>query len=342
MTLPFCSVQSALNASQGNGSWTDGPSYRRHFHIISALLLLTVVVGTPLNGLALWVLGCKLKRKNRFVVYVLNLLTSDFLFLFFQGVHTLCILARVNSANQALLAFRSLIVACNAASAFLLTWISVERFFSVAFPVWWRMCRTKQSAVVASWAIWGLSLSLGVLYWGVRGLEGARRQGAVPTRDALIILEFSLAFLAPFLVFCLSNAFILCRPEHPSRKSTKLFRAITLNAVIFLLCWVPYHAFVFLHYRALLAGRPALCTLGFYVAYYSVCLLHVKSCVIPLVYIFISSELKIKFRESLPSIFERRYSEEAGLSSRGPEPEPSARGGGRKSSLIATGSQDVG
>ncbi|XP_067834435.1 mas-related G-protein coupled receptor member A1-like [Heptranchias perlo] len=327
MTM-LCRAQPAFNVSLSggatNGSWEHEATHHKHSTIISAMLILTFLLGTPLNGAALWVLGYKLKRKNRFVVYVLNLVVSDFLFLVFQAAHSVCLFSGVSPKAPALLVFRSLIVACNEASAMLLTWISVERFFSVAFPVWWRVCRTKESAVAAAWAIWALSFCLGVLYGAIRSLASGGGGGRV--QDSLISVEFVLTFLLPFLIFTLSNSFIICRPSRPSKKTTKLYGAITLNAVIFLMCWVPYHIFVFVYYRALLDGRPAQCAVGYYGAYYSVCLLHVKSCVIPLIYIFISSELKIKFRESLPSIFERRSSEDFGRASHGYDVEQCALG----------------
>ncbi|XP_078394225.1 mas-related G-protein coupled receptor member A-like [Cetorhinus maximus] len=328
MMVSFCAVKSELNvsASEGssataNGSWSgEAESHKQHAQIISTLLILSAVLGAPLNGLALWVLGCRVRRKNRFVVYVMNLLASDFLFLSFQAVHSVCRFAGVSGASRFLLVFRCFIVACNEASAYLLTWISVERFLGVAFPIWWRISRTKDAAVLASWAIWGLSIGLAVLYGVIRGssLQPAAKEG-------LVAAEFALAFAAPFLVFTLANTLILCGSQRRSRKTTKLYRAITLNAVTFLMCWVPYNICVFLHYQAQAASRPALCASAYYGAYYAVCLLNVKSCIIPLIYISISNELKVKFRESLPSIFERRFSEESGLSSPPPDTEATVR-----------------
>ncbi|XP_067915913.1 mas-related G-protein coupled receptor member A1-like [Heterodontus francisci] len=326
MMASLCSMQSGLNATgPANWSWDGEASHRRHSTIISTILVLTSVLGTPLNGLALWVLGFKLRRKNRFVVYVLNLVISDFLFLFFQAIHSICLFAGVSRAEHALLVFRSLIVTCSEASAYLLAWISVERFFSVAFPIWWRISRRKDSAVLACWVIWACSLAMGAIYGVSRSLKRSLRRGT--PKEALIITEFVLAFLVPFLAFTLANAAIFCQPNRPSRKTTRLYCAITINAIIFLMCWVPYHISVFLHYQALFAGQAAPCVLAYYGAYYSVCLLHVKSCIIPLVYISISSELKIRFRESLPNIFERRFSEESGISSPAPDTEAPAKTG---------------
>ncbi|XP_043540147.1 mas-related G-protein coupled receptor member A-like [Chiloscyllium plagiosum] len=313
-------ISCVVNASSaGPVFWNGSSSFQNHVRIISTLLILTSVLGAPLNGLALWVLGCRIRRKNRFVVYVLNLLSADFLFLTLQAAHSVCAFAKVDTAHPSLLALRCLIVACNVSSAYLLTWISVERFFGVAFPIWWRLSRTRDSAVMASCVIWALSLGMGVLYGVIRGTRALS-----VAKEGLVVVEFALAFVGPFLAFLFANAFILCSPGHPSRKTTRLYRAITLNAVVFLLCWAPYHVCVFLYYRAMVAGPLARCVSTFYGAYYSVCLLHVKSCVIPLVYISVSSELKIRLRESLPHIFERRFSEESGLSSPLPPPENDA------------------
>ncbi|GCC43565.1 mas-related G-protein coupled receptor member A6-like [Chiloscyllium punctatum] len=310
-------VVNVSSAGSGAGPvfWNGSTSFQSHVRIISTLLILTSVVGAPLNGLALWLLGCRLRRKNRFVVYVLNLLSADFLFLALQAAHSACAFARVDTAHPSLLALRCLIAACNVCSAYLLTWISVERFFGVAFPIWWRLSRTRDSAVLASWLIWALSLGLGALYGLIRGTRALS-----VAKEGLVVVEFALAFVGPFVAFLFANAFILCSPGRPSRKTTRLYRAITLNAVVFLMCWAPYHVCVFLYYRAMVAGPLPRCVSAFYGAYYSVCLLHVKSCVIPLVYISVSSELKVRIRESLPHIFERRFSEESGLSSHLPPP----------------------
>eukprot|EP00061_Rhincodon_typus_P001414 g14736.t1 len=98
-----CIVAPTVNVSEGTGvtqaPWNGSASFANHGHIISTVLILTSVLGVPLNGLALWVLGCKVRRRNRFAVYVLNLVSADFLFLALQAVHSACVFSSVDTSN---------------------------------------------------------------------------------------------------------------------------------------------------------------------------------------------------------------------------------------------------
>ncbi|XP_059807588.1 C3a anaphylatoxin chemotactic receptor-like [Hypanus sabinus] len=291
-----------------------------HAHTISGLLLLTAVVGLPLNGLALrYVCGAlrpsrarprpRARAQPRFALYVISLITADFLFLLMQAVHTVSRLAGVSSGGT-LLVIRCLMTACNGSSACVLAWLSTERALALAFPHWWRLGRSRAPALFACLTSLVLGLGMGILY-GVARFHSDGMQQRVA-----IWLDFILGFATPLTIFSAASAYVGCRGGAAlPREASRLQAAVIIHAAAFLPCWVPYHVFVFTYYQARWAARPLFCYRSYLAAYYSVCLLDVKSCLVPLAYVLPSREVGGGLRRSLASIFDRRFSEDSGLAS---------------------------
>ncbi|XP_062889232.1 mas-related G-protein coupled receptor member X2-like [Mobula hypostoma] len=298
-----------------------------HARTISGLLLLTTVVGLPLNGLALrYVCGARQpsrarararsRSRPRFALYVISLVTADFLFLLLQALHSICRLADI-PVGGTLLVIRCLITACNSSSAFLLAWLSAERALALAFPHWWRLGRSRAPALFACLTSWVLGLGMGVLY----GLARFHSDG-VPQRVG-IWLDFILGFFTPMTIFSVASAYVGCRGRAAlPREASRLQAAVIIHAAAFLPCWAPYHVFVFTYYQARWAARPLFCYRAYLAAYYSVCLLDVKSCLVPLAYVLPSREVGAGLRRSLASLFDRRFSEDSGLPSPPETPGP--------------------
>lgn len=106
------------------------------------------------NGLVLWVLGFRLRRKTVAAVWVLNLALSDFLttltlplFTHYLSMNHSWELGGTLCAAQASIFFLNMFV-----SAFLLAVISLDRCLMVTKPVWTQNHRT----VSAAWKICGL------------------------------------------------------------------------------------------------------------------------------------------------------------------------------------------
>ncbi|XP_051557974.1 prostaglandin D2 receptor 2 [Myxocyprinus asiaticus] len=106
------------------------------------------------NGLVLWVLGCRLRRKTVAAVWVLNLALSDFLTTLTLPLFTHYLLMGHSwelggplCAAQASIFFLNMFV-----SAFLLAVISLDRCLLVTKPVWTQNRRT----VSAAWKICAL------------------------------------------------------------------------------------------------------------------------------------------------------------------------------------------
>ncbi|XP_072101456.1 uncharacterized protein patl2 isoform X3 [Mobula birostris] len=308
-----------------NSNSTELQRLPPHARTISGLLLLTAVVGLPLNGLALrYVCGARQpsrararsRSRPRFALYVISLITADFLFLLLQALHTICRLAGI-SAGGTLLVIRCLMTACNSSSAFLLAWLSAERALALAFPHWWRLGRSRAPALFACFTSLVLGLGIGVLY----GLARFHSDG-VPQRVA-IWLDFILGFCTPMTIFSVASAYVGCRGGVAlPREASRLQAAVIIHAAAFLPCWAPYHVFVFTYYQARWAARPLFCYRAYLAAYSSVCLLDVKSCLVPLAYVLPSREVGAGLRRSLASLFDRRFSEDSGLPSPPETPGP--------------------
>ncbi|XP_065121552.1 prostaglandin D2 receptor 2 [Paramisgurnus dabryanus] len=106
------------------------------------------------NGLVLWAIGCRLRRKTVAAVWVLNLALSDFLTTLTLPLFTYYLLMGHSWELGGLLcsAQSSIFFINMFVSAFLLAVISLDRCLLVAKPVWTQNRRT----VSAAWKVCGL------------------------------------------------------------------------------------------------------------------------------------------------------------------------------------------
>uniref|UniRef100_A0A671KIU4 Prostaglandin D2 receptor 2-like n=1 Tax=Sinocyclocheilus anshuiensis TaxID=1608454 RepID=A0A671KIU4_9TELE len=230
-------------------------------------------LGVLENGLVLWVLGFRLRRRTVAAVWVLNLALSDFLTTLTLPLFTHYLLMNHSwelggalCAAQASIFFLNMFV-----SAFLLAVISLDRCLIVTKPVWTQNHRT----VSAAWKICGL----GWAWAAVNSLPYFMFRSVVEKKDgrklcyhnfalysssntlhrdckvrqaATAVSKVLLAFVVPLIVIAISytSIFLELRARRKRLESRRFMKMVVSVITTFILCWVPYHVFCLLEVTA--------------------------------------------------------------------------------------------
>ncbi|KFO37434.1 mas-related G-protein coupled receptor member X2 [Fukomys damarensis] len=212
------------------------------FHSLSALEVVTLPVltvicalaGLPGNVVVLWLLGFRVSR-NPISVYILNLATSDFLYLFCLLVFYLWELSDCFDFKYYIY-IHAVGMLSYTMGLFMLSAISVERCLAVLFPIWYHCHRPRHMSAVMCVLLWALSLLLTMLLHV--------SCSSFFSKDELCLIMHSV--IAPCLIFvfvilCGSSLTLLVRMLCSSRRLqlTRLYVTIGLTVLFFLLCCLP-------------------------------------------------------------------------------------------------------
>ncbi|XP_072321759.1 C5a anaphylatoxin chemotactic receptor 1 [Eucyclogobius newberryi] len=330
--------------SNSSRSWQDEAI--KGVQITATLIIF--LVGVPLNGLVVWVLGLRGKRHLRgrgsteetraasgFRVYVLNLALSD-LVLLLRTPLMLGYLAHDDSwpfGRVPCLLVMFLRGLGLYASAFLLCAVALERCLCLLRPVWARLRRPSWAVPLACALMWVLAAVLSVPYFhsavdlDVKGKHYCLDSGQF--NMGLFVTETVAGFIFPLVVFLGSNLAVLVTihqalPPTPTssspsmaRRMSRMYHVLFFTMLIFLTCWVPYFVCRFL--KALAVGRPHRAALylgasrGTYVSLY---LVYLKCALNPVLYVFAARGLSKAVRASLVSTIERLFNDDSSESTR--------------------------
>ncbi|XP_064185799.1 C5a anaphylatoxin chemotactic receptor 1 [Anguilla rostrata] len=307
-------------------------------------MVITVViflVGIPLNGLVVWVLGVRGGRQGgpggeeprgagTFRMYVVHLALADLL-LVLRIPLMLGYLAAHYSWPFGLAVCRLVMFLRGLglyANAFLLCAISAERCLCLLHPVWFRMRRPRWTVPLVCALLWLLATVLSTPYLVTSAVvPRANRSQCLESSGSapgLLITETVLGFILPLLLFLTSNLAVLVTarqaggavPTSPttaptSKRMVRLYRVLFLTMLLFLTCWVPYFTFRFL--LRLAASHPDRAWLlsasvsGVYVSLY---LVYAKSALNPVIYVFAARGLSRTVRASVFSAVDRIFNED--------------------------------
>ncbi|KAK2491224.1 hypothetical protein MC885_011001 [Smutsia gigantea] len=279
-------------------------SHWLHFSVY----LFTFLVGLPLNVVALVIFTGKLRRRPVAVdVLLLNLTLSDLLLLFFLPFH----MTEAASDMRWPLPFafcpfsRFLFFTTIYLTSLFLAAVSIERFLSVAYPLWYKTRPRPGQAGLVSVACWLLAAAhCSVVYITEFSGNPSRRQSTnvtcflefreeqlavlLPVRLEMAVVLFGV----PLLItgYCYSHlVWLLSRgaSRHRRRRVIGLVGATLLN---FLVCFAPYNVS---HVVGYVRGESPPWRS------YTLLLGTLNSCVDPLVYYFSSSGFQAEFQSLL-------------------------------------------
>ncbi|XP_041622200.1 G-protein coupled receptor 35 isoform X1 [Vulpes lagopus] len=251
-----------------------------------------LVLGLLLNGLALWVLCCRMRPWTETRVYMVNLAAADLCLLcalpFF--LHSLKDTTDTVSCQLS----QGIYLANRYLSIGLITAIAVDRYVAVRHPLCARGLRSPRQAAAVCAALWVLVGSSLVLRWALGVQEGGfcfrnpARQSAGTTLFSLLGFYPPLAVLG----FCSLQvvAALAERPAsgpHQAQATRRATRMVWANLAVFVLCFLPFHV-VLTVYAA--AGRPtpALC----YALYVTGKLSDANCCLDAIGYYFMAKEFQ--------------------------------------------------
>lgn len=207
-----------------------------------------LVLGLLLNGLALWVLCCRLHRWTETRVYMANLAVAD-LCLLCALPFMLSSLSQSPSGDTVFCQLSQGIYLANRyMSISLIVAIAVDRYVAVRHPLCARGLRSPQKAGAVCVALWVLVVGSLVLRWVLKDREGGFCFGN-PSRQSPQTVTFSLlGFYLPLavLVFC-SLQVVTALGRRPAadkgqaEATRKATRMVWANLVVFVVCFLPLH-----------------------------------------------------------------------------------------------------
>ncbi|XP_026120074.1 C3a anaphylatoxin chemotactic receptor-like [Carassius auratus] len=258
------------------------------------ILFATCVVGLIGNGLVIFLTGCRMKTTVN-TIWFLNLAIADFIFLLSS------IIDHLSTLGQLSLYFMSYIVQIMLnlnlyASIFFLVVISLDRCLCTWLVVWARNKRTTLKATIICIIVWVSSIGCSIPFFTVNTF----------TRASLITYDFTVGFLIPFLIIASSYTAIGLRIKRLKMvKQFRSYRVIITVTLAFFICWFPYHVCVFYE-----VGNNWSDEVLQRAKNVSIYLIHLNSCLNPILYVFMCDEYKKKLKQSLLLVLETAFAED--------------------------------
>ena len=215
-----------------------------------ASICLILALGLLLNGLALWVFCCRLRRWTETRVYMVNLASADCLLLLsLPGVlHTL---GQAPGAQEGALCrvLQSFYYVNTYMSMWLLTAIAADRYTALHFPLRSRAWRSPRQAALTCAALWVLVIVAVALPAAWLGPGESFCFGKGRTRGSRALVFSLLLFVLPLVVlsFCSSQVLrhLLREWAQAQPQATapilKALCVVTANLATFVLCFLPLH-----------------------------------------------------------------------------------------------------
>ncbi|XP_026120078.1 C3a anaphylatoxin chemotactic receptor-like [Carassius auratus] len=254
----------------------------------------TCVVGLIGNGLVIFLTGCRMKTTVN-TIWFLNLAIADFIFLLSSIINFL----RERQLNIISI-FIGFILRLNMnASIFFLVVISLDRCLCTWMVVWARNKRTTLKATIICIIVWVSSIGCCIPFYTFN----------ISNLASVITYNFTVGFLIPFLIIASSYTAIGLRIKRLKRvKQFRSYRVIITVTLAFFICWFPYHVCIF--YAVTAVGNnsiDAVLLTAMIVCFY---LVHLNSCLNPILYVFMCDEYKKKLKQSLLLVLETAFAED--------------------------------
>lgn len=216
-------------------------------HIWYTYLGLLLALGLPLNGLALWVFCCRLRRWTEAHVYMLNLATADLCLLCALPfkLHSMMQMSKDTPLCQL---SQGIYLANRYMSISLVMAIAVDRYVAVRHPLSARGLRSPRQAAAVCAALWLLVGGSLVLRRVLSEQEGGFCF-TNPARHSPWTMAFSLlGFYLPLAVlgFCSLQVMTALgrRPATDPGQAEATYKAtcmIGTNLAVFMVCFLPLH-----------------------------------------------------------------------------------------------------
>uniref|UniRef100_A0A3Q3XIL8 G-protein coupled receptors family 1 profile domain-containing protein n=1 Tax=Mola mola TaxID=94237 RepID=A0A3Q3XIL8_MOLML len=286
--------------------------------LCATLVVVSVVIfllGFCGNAMVIWISGFKMKKTVNTTWY-LSLAVSDFVFCAFLPLSITNMVMEEWIFGQFLCKFAPCVMFINMfSSIFLLVLISVDRFVSVAFPVWAQNNRTIKKASIIVVVAWLLATALSVpsvVFRDVRTHLGRticlnNYTSDLYSHKIVAVSRLLAGFIVPFLIIVICYSIISFKlRNNRMTKSSKPFKVMTALVAAFFICWLPYHVFILLELNHQ-DYDSTLLTIGLKLG---TSVATANSFLNPLLYVFMGKDFKRKFQSSVLSKMENAMADE--------------------------------
>ncbi|XP_071482513.1 somatostatin receptor type 2-like [Diadema antillarum] len=252
-------------------------------------------------------------------IYILNLAIMDFMFVLtlpFQGVQASSLhwpfgrlMCKLVTGYDSVNMF---------ASVFTLSFMSVDRYVAVVYPISSIRYRTKTKTRIFCCLVWFSAILLALPSWLYQDIDesGEHCYTANIKTDAEVYFycyfNVMLGFILPLLVILTAYTALLykmLRSNLPLRsdgasaaqRASKRVSILTISViVVFFICWMPYHAMQIAFAIDVPKSKALRVSYSFIV-----CWCYSNSCFNPLVYTFIGENFKKNLADMCPWCFPR-------------------------------------
>ncbi|XP_006882880.1 PREDICTED: proto-oncogene Mas [Elephantulus edwardii] len=277
----------------------------REIPIVHWVIMSISPLGFVENSFLLWFL-CFRMRRNPFTVYITHLSIADISLLFCIFILSIDYALDYELSSGYYYTIISLSVTFlfgYNTGLYLLTAISVERCLSVLYPLWYRCQRPKHQSAFVCALLWALSCLVTLMEYAMCIDSRGQGQSRGDCR-AVIIFIAVLSFLVftPLMVVSSTILVVKIRKNTWTSHSSKLYLVIMVSIIIFLIFAMPMRLLYLLYYEY----WPTSGNLHHISLLFST----INSSTNPLIYFFVGSSKKKRFKESLKVVLTRAFKDE--------------------------------
>ncbi|XP_069748109.1 P2Y purinoceptor 8-like [Narcine bancroftii] len=275
---------------------------------IPAVYLVVIIIGLPANGISLLLCFCT-HPKTSLVIFIINLAITDLLLGFFLPFQIAYHLSHSNWIfGRVLCTFVTTLFYANMYSSILtMTFISIERYVAVVYPILYNTKWKRKYAVIACLGIWVtlllvlLPFEYSDLTFHVHELKittcfDILKKSMFPdqrTWGLFLFTLFVLLFLIPFTITIVCYTLVIWKLSQSTLRTEekKKKRAVNLAAtvlLVFITCFAPSNITLLIHIILRLVYDK-----GCYTAYkLTLPLSCLNSCLNPFIFCFASTHFQ--------------------------------------------------
>lgn len=291
-----------------------------HFVLIPTMYILIFIIGIVGNMIIVVGMTCCLHKKSVANIYIVNLAIADLLF-----VATLPLWA-VDLSGKYKWIFGSIMCKlCSVmssvnmyASIFLLTCLSIDRYFGIVRPMESLKKRTLTKAKIVTLLIWvsAFVISTPSMYFRQTYYSSHSHHIVCAMRYPpnnlfwpifVDSMKYVVGFLIPFIIQGISYYMIYkiilesAKNRVKKTKSDKILKVVVSMVLAFLVCWLPLHIvniFKLLARFGIITNCGTIHNLNVLIPF-TVCIAFSNSCVNPILYYFASNRFRSQLIKAL-------------------------------------------
>ncbi|KAK9973981.1 hypothetical protein ABG768_022094 [Culter alburnus] len=332
--LILCNNEAKIyDCNQSDPMRSQSPMPLTDAWLVPVFFTLIMLVGLVGNLLVIYVVVKNQQMKTVTNLYIVNLATTDILFLvccvpFTATLYTLPswifgdFMCRLVNYLQQVTA---------QATCITLSAMSVDRFYVTVYPLQSLHHRTPQMALTVCTTIWICSLLLSVPIALYQHTESSFWFGpqtycteAFPSlihKRAYILYSFLAVYLLPLITICMCYTFMIKRmgqatvePVHgcnqlqrPAERveavRTRVSRMVVVMVLLFIVCWGPIQILILL--QAFCSEDVSHSYTLYKLKIWAHCMSYSNSSINPVIYAFMGANFRKAFRSVFPLIFKR-------------------------------------